>query len=145
MSLQALPLPQVVTNGCLVEAFPFVQELGEVLASVLQQAVLYQELDPLEKAAQTPMTLTQETSRKEAEGQTRAGVGTLDTREVSNKYSAADTRGRGSPAEEPRLSADHVTRALQKGRELGRAPRNSTEHRRDPVVEPEGSGSTLPF
>lgn len=38
---EASPLPQVVADGGLVEPLPFVQELGDVLTSVLQQVVLY--------------------------------------------------------------------------------------------------------
>lgn len=43
------PLAQVVTNGCLVEALSLVQELSDVLARVLQQVVLDQELDALQR------------------------------------------------------------------------------------------------
>lgn len=35
------PLPQVVADGCLVEPFAFIQELGDVSTRVLQQVVLY--------------------------------------------------------------------------------------------------------
>lgn len=39
-ALRASPLPKVVADGCLVEPLPFIQELGDVLTSVLQQAIL---------------------------------------------------------------------------------------------------------
>ena len=68
---QASPLPQVVADGRLVEALALTQELGDVFAGVLQQVVLYEELDPLENTAKTLMTLTPETPRKEDEGHGR--------------------------------------------------------------------------
>lgn len=43
------PLSKVISNGCFVEAFTLVEELSNVVAGVLQQVILYQELDPLWK------------------------------------------------------------------------------------------------
>lgn len=54
----ALPLPQVVADGRLVEPFSSAQELGDVLTRVLQQVVLYQELDPLERQQRRPALQT---------------------------------------------------------------------------------------
>ena len=45
----SVPLAQVVTNGCLVEALSLVKELSNILARVLQQVVFDQELDALER------------------------------------------------------------------------------------------------
>ena len=41
------PLPQVVPDGCLVQALALVQKAGDLLGCVLQKLVLHQELDPL--------------------------------------------------------------------------------------------------
>lgn len=43
------PLSEVIANGCLVEALALVEELSNVVAGILQQVVLNQELDPLRK------------------------------------------------------------------------------------------------
>lgn len=44
---QVSPLPQVVPDGRLVQAFALVQEAGDLLGCVLQKFILHQELDPL--------------------------------------------------------------------------------------------------
>lgn len=41
------PLPQVVPDGCLVQALTLVQEAGDLLRCVLQKFILHQELDTL--------------------------------------------------------------------------------------------------
>jgi len=43
------PLSEIISDGCFVEALAFVEELSNVIAGVLQQVVLNQELDPLRK------------------------------------------------------------------------------------------------
>lgn len=42
-----LPLTEVVADGRLVEALTLVEKLGDVIVSVLQQAAVDQEADPL--------------------------------------------------------------------------------------------------
>lgn len=48
------PLAQVVSDDRLVEALPFVQELGDVLWGLLQEVVFQQELDSLRRRKQKP-------------------------------------------------------------------------------------------
>lgn len=43
------PLPEVISNGCFVEALALVEELSNIIAGILQQVILNQELDPLRK------------------------------------------------------------------------------------------------
>lgn len=41
------PLSEVISNGCFVEALALVEELSNVVAGILQQVILNEELDPL--------------------------------------------------------------------------------------------------
>lgn len=49
MTCSVSPLAQVVPDDGLVEALAFVEELGYVFRSVLEEVVLQQELDSLER------------------------------------------------------------------------------------------------
>lgn len=42
-----IPFSEVISNGCFVEALTLVEELSNVITSVLQQVILNEELDPL--------------------------------------------------------------------------------------------------
>lgn len=47
LTLRNLPLPQIVSDYSLVQAFSFVQELGHVFRGALQQVVFYEKLNSL--------------------------------------------------------------------------------------------------
>lgn len=47
MVRQAVPLSQIVSNGCFVKPLPFIEELSDILWGVTQQLVLHQERDTL--------------------------------------------------------------------------------------------------
>lgn len=62
--LSPSPLAQVVPDDGLVEALAFVEELGDVFRSVLEQVVLQQELDSLQERETRQKTRARSSQRR---------------------------------------------------------------------------------
>lgn len=54
---RAIPLSQIVSDGCFVKPLPFIEELSDVLRSVTQQLVLHQECNTLRTQQQINITV----------------------------------------------------------------------------------------